>query len=121
MAHHSANTRKYEEGSPLYLLLLDWEKAVDRVTHEALFSALERMQLPDKIVNVVKALYRNTTFQVCMDNYESEWHRQDAGIRQGCPLSPYLSLNYTYACIVPGHIEQTRHDAFGKTTARSHL
>eukprot|EP00959_Pyramimonas_sp_CCMP1952_P333556 6985006-Pyramimonas_sp.AAC.1 len=92
MVHQGASTRTYKQGSPLYLLFLDWEKAFDRVTHAALFSALERMQLPDKIVNVVKALYRNPTFQVGMDNYESKWHRQDAGIRQGCPLSPYLFL-----------------------------
>ncbi|CAK0832118.1 unnamed protein product [Prorocentrum cordatum] len=92
MVHQGASTRNYKQGSPLYLLFLDWEKAFGRVTHEALLSALERMQLPATIVNVVKALYRNPTFQVGMDNYESKWHRQDAGIRQGCPLSPYLFL-----------------------------
>eukprot|EP00959_Pyramimonas_sp_CCMP1952_P375889 7872852-Pyramimonas_sp.AAC.1 len=54
MVHQGASTQNYTQGSPLYLLFLDWKKAFDRVTHEALFSALERMQLPATIVNVVK-------------------------------------------------------------------
>ena len=40
----------------------------------------------------IKQIYKNPTFKIEMDGQESEWKRQGAGIRQGCPLSPYLFL-----------------------------
>ena len=74
------------------MVLLDWEKAFDKVKHEKLFEALARMNIPTKIINMVKALYKNPTFRIEMDNQESAWTPQQTGIRQGCPLSPYLFL-----------------------------
>ena len=35
-------------GNKEIMVLLDWEKAFDKVTHEALFSALERIGLDEK-------------------------------------------------------------------------
>ena len=39
-----------------------------------------------------KSLYRETLFCVELDGNTSEWMPQTTGIRQGCPLSPYLFL-----------------------------
>ena len=72
------------------MVLFDWEKAFDKVRQEALIIALERMGISRKLVNMVKAMYRNPTFKVEQEGYESEWHKQETGVRQGCPLSPYL-------------------------------
>ena len=74
------------------LVLLDWEKAFDKVTREGLYSALERMAVDSKIQRVIKALYKKPMFKVETDGIESNWHEQKTGIRQGCPLSPYLFL-----------------------------
>jgi hypothetical protein len=41
---------------------------------------------------MVKAFYRNPTFVVKIDGATSDKHTQHTGIRQGCPLSPYLFL-----------------------------
>ena len=38
------------------LLLLDWEKAFDKVRHEALLLALTRMNVPEKYVNAIKII-----------------------------------------------------------------
>jgi len=78
--------------NPAYFVLLDWEKAFDKVTHEALFNALDRMGTPDKFQNLIKQLYKNTNFRIQHEDTTSDWHKQDTGIRQGCPLSPYLFL-----------------------------
>ena len=68
------------------MVLFDWEKAFDKVKHDKLFEAMERMSAPDKCIKAIK------DFRVDMGGKTSEWTRQTAGIRQGCPLSPYLFL-----------------------------
>ena len=50
------------------------------------------MNVPDKFVNAIKELYRAPTFRVEMEGHISEWMPQRTGIRQGCPLSPYLFI-----------------------------
>ena len=74
------------------LVLLDWEKAFDKVKHAMLLTALERMNVPTKIIAIIKELYRNPMFKVEMEGRESDWTQQQTGIRQGCPLSPYLFI-----------------------------
>ena len=77
-------------GTPTILRLLDWEKAFDKVSQVGLMAALERMNVDDKMRRVIGALYRRPTFKVEIDGNSSGWFEQRAGIRQGCPLSPYL-------------------------------
>ena len=74
------------------MVLLDWEKAFDKVTRPGLWSAMERMNIPTKLLNVVQSLYSAPMFKVERDGSESQWKEQQTGIRQGCPLSPYLFL-----------------------------
>ncbi len=74
------------------MTLLDWEKAFDKVDREGMFIALERMNVDVKIINIIKQLYKRTEFKVELDGVQSEWEEQSTGIRQGCPLSPYLCL-----------------------------
>lgn len=62
------------------LILLDWEKAFDKIYNEKLFEAMERMG------------YQNPQFRVKICEHMSDWKNQETGIRQGCPLSPYLFL-----------------------------
>ena len=76
----------------LIMTLLDWEKAFDKVDREGMFIALERMNVDVKIINIIKQLYKRTEFKVEIDGVQSEWEEQSTGIRQGCPLSPYLFL-----------------------------
>ena len=76
----------------LYLVLLDWEKAFDKVDRNQLFNSMERMGVDQKLINITKSLYRETVFCVELDGFTSDWLPQNTGIRQGCPLSPYLLL-----------------------------
>ena len=38
------------------MVLLDWEKAFDKVSHEGLFNALERMGVDEQILNIIKKI-----------------------------------------------------------------
>ena len=50
------------------------------------------MAIDQKLIRMIMALYKNPTFKVAQEGFESSYYRQDTGIRQGCPLSPYLFL-----------------------------
>ena len=39
------------------MILLDWEKAFDKISHDWLIKALENFNLPTEILGVIKALY----------------------------------------------------------------
>lgn len=74
------------------LVLLDWEKTFDKVIHQELIVALVRMRVPRKIVAIIRAFYANPQFCVAMEGKVSDWRTQETGIKQGCPLSPYLFI-----------------------------
>eukprot|EP00975_Prorocentrum_lima_P061546 12880533-Prorocentrum_lima.AAC.1 len=81
-----------QTGTRTLLVLLDWEKAFDKIKHHKLIEALQRMLVPPHIVKIIANLYRNAEFCVRIDGKASTWRQQLTGIRQGCPLSPYLFI-----------------------------
>ena len=71
-------------------LALDWAKAFDSVSPEALSKALARFGVPAFFVESVLAIYSDRRFFVSDGGNKSDWHPQAFGISQGCPLSPFL-------------------------------
>ena len=57
-----------------------------------MLNAMERIEINPKLKDLVKTLYKNTKFKVEIDGRTFDWQTQSTGIRQGCPLSPYLFL-----------------------------
>jgi hypothetical protein len=57
-----------------------------------MMQALERLNLPRKFRNLIANFYTDLSLQVKHDNFLSHAKSQDAGIRQGCPPSPFLFL-----------------------------
>ena len=84
----------------MILVFLDWEKAFDRVQHDRLWIALNRLGI-HKIVDVLQNRYSKAYFLVEDEHRFSKKKKQNAGIRQGCPLSPYLfEQHLTYSTSV---------------------
>ena len=71
-------------------MFLDWEKAFHKIDQEMMLCALHRLAVPQKVINVIECMYEDPKFRVRDREGTSSWRRQRAGIRQGCPLSPYL-------------------------------
>ena len=80
------------DGAKLGVILLDWENAFDKISHTSLLKTLTRYRMPEQPINFIKNIYDNPQFYVHLQNTPSEYHSQTAGIRQGCPLSPYLFI-----------------------------
>ena len=79
-----------QKDGKVVLLALDWAKAFDSVSPRSLAVALRRFGLPKEFVEMIEAIYCDRTFFVKDAGSTSERHRQEYGISQGCPLSPYL-------------------------------
>ena len=80
------------QGGKLHALALDWAKAFDSINTDALLNALRRFGLPSHVLSVIRSIYSNRTFQVSECGMMSSSKRQDSGICQGCPLSPFLFI-----------------------------
>ena len=63
-------------GEPLVMAFLDWEKAFDRIKHDKIFRALEKLGIDQKLINAIKEIYRNPQFKVVAEQSESTWHQQ---------------------------------------------
>ena len=79
-----------KDGSNIAIILLDWEKAFDKIDHERPLEALYRIGVPSKLLFLVENIYTSPGFNVSVNEGESDFHIQKRGIRQGCLLSPYL-------------------------------
>ena len=58
----------------IILIFLDWEKAFDRISHQRLFEALERMKIDTKMI-IIGALYEHPFFKTIHNTEESEWKK----------------------------------------------
>ena len=79
---------------PLMLVGLDQEKAFDRVSHQFLWRVLERLGFGPSFVRWVRVLYSGVGSRVNVNGHLSDLILQEAGVRQGCPMSPLLFVLY---------------------------
>ena len=84
-----------EEGG--YLILIDQEKAFDRVNHTYMSATLKKMGIQGKFLEVIEAMYANITSQVCINGALTEKIHIERSVRQGCPFSMLIFV----LCSVP--------------------
>ena len=76
--------------NPLLFLFLDWKQAFDSIDHNSIMIALKRFGVSERALNIITSLYTDPTFFTTGLEGEQATGKVGFGIRQGCPLSPYL-------------------------------
>ncbi|KAA3481478.1 Retrovirus-related Pol polyprotein LINE-1 [Gossypium australe] len=69
---------------------LDLEKAYDRVSWDFINASLIAAEIPLFLRNVIMSAISSSTMQVLWNGVPTQKFQPNRGIRQGCPLSPYL-------------------------------
>ena len=76
----------------LYHILVELEKAFDKVARAAIQQALRRQRVPERLVILVMALYTSFTYKVRVAGELSTDFPIDVGVHQGSALSPLLFI-----------------------------
>ena len=76
----------------LYVNFVDFEKAFDSVHRNGLWVIMKQYGIPQKIINIVKALYDGFECAVVEEETTPEWFDIKTGVKQGCTMSGFLFL-----------------------------
>ena len=88
-----------EQNKPLYLIFIDLTKAFDTVNREALWTVLQRIGCPPKLVSMIRLFHDGITGQVLSNGNVTDAFVISNGVNQGCVLAPVL-FNVFFTCML---------------------
>ena len=77
---------------PGILLAIDFEKAFDSLTCDFLDKCLQTFNFGQNFRSYINILYNEISAAVLNNGHISRWFAPEGGVRQGCPLSPFLFI-----------------------------
>ncbi|KAI0519609.1 hypothetical protein KFK09_007060 [Dendrobium nobile] len=83
---HYRNSSKFK----MLCAKLDIKKAFDSVSREFLIARMIQKGFPQPFIKWINACINDVWFSVCIDGALHGFFPSSTGLRQGCPLSPYL-------------------------------
>ena len=106
-----------EQQKPLYIAFIDLTKAFDLVSRSGLFSLLQKIGCPPRLLQMVTSFHEDMHSTVCFNGGTSEAFPVSSGVKQGCVLAPTLFgiffsmlLQYAFADCEEGIYIRTRAD-----------
>ena len=73
-------------------MFADFEKAFDSVDHNSIFKTLQYFNFGNDFFDWIKLFYTDAQSCVSNNGHSSDFFNINRGVRQGCPLSPYVFL-----------------------------
>ena len=70
------------------IILIDTEKAFDKIQHPFMMKTLQKMDIEETHLNIVRAIYDKPTGNIIPNGEKLKSFPLRSGTRQGCPLSP---------------------------------
>ncbi len=77
-------------GQSIHTLAVDFEKAFDSVSHDALYRVLKHKGIPQQVIDIIAAIYNNSYSDVITGQGVTKKFKVEKGVRQGDVLSPLL-------------------------------
>ena len=72
------------------IILIDAEKAFDKIQHPFMIKTLQKMDIKGNYFNLVKAVYDKLTANIILSDEKLKAFPLRSGTKQGCPLLPLL-------------------------------
>ena len=73
-------------------MFLGFEKVFDTVEWSFIWKTLSSFNFGSSLINWIKLCYRNIESCVLNNGWASNYFTPERGVRQGCPLSPYIFI-----------------------------
>lgn len=106
-----------EQRQPLYIAYIDLTKAFDLVSRKGLFTLLQKIGCPPKLLDMIISFHDNMQGTVLYDGSSSSPFPIKSGVKQWCVLAPTLSgiffsllLSYVFSQSEDGVYLHTRSD-----------
>ena len=81
-----------EANIPSLMFFSDFEKAFDSIDHDFMYKVLSHFNFGQDLIKWTRLFYTDSKSCIFNNGHMTDFFKIQRGVRQGCPLSPYLFI-----------------------------